>query len=143
MCAFYGIDQPLPTGEWAVRLAEDGPDGAGAFGVLGAWDGEELAAFALYSTVYHLAGAGDMAILRDLFVREGYRRRKIGTALMVGMAALCVENGWRRLDWQANRLDFETRTFYDMLCPGSFKLDRLSYRVEGDEIAALAARKTG
>ena len=88
-------------------------------------------------------GPGNGAFIRDVFVLEAYRRSGIGRNMMAAFAKLCLDRGWRRVDWHADRLDFDARTFYDMLCTDSFKLDRLSYRIEGDEIAVLAGKGGG
>lgn len=49
--------------------------------------------------------------LEDLFVRPQYRRRGVGTALLVYLARLCVERDygrfeWSVLDWNTPALDF-------------------------------------
>ncbi|MDJ0683099.1 MAG: GNAT family N-acetyltransferase [Alphaproteobacteria bacterium] len=145
MGAFYDKEPPAGEAAWLATLQADGPDGGEAFEVLaavepaGLEDGSEIVAFLTFSPVYDLSRPGRYALIRDLFVTEARRRQGLGRALMAALAALCRERGWARIDWRADRLDFDARTFYDTLCPESFKVDRLSYRIEGDEIARLAA----
>ncbi len=145
MRAFYDKEPPADDAAWLARLQADGPGGGDAFEVLaavepaGAKDAPEIAAFLSFSPVYDLSRPGRYALIRDLFVTEARRRGGLGRALMAALAQLCLERDWSRIDWRAERLDFDARTFYDTLCPESFKLDRLSYQIQGDEIARLAA----
>ncbi len=143
MAAFHGRPEPLPREEWAARLAEDGPGGAQKFEAVCAFDGDQMVGCLIFSPIYETLFPGNGAFIRDVFVLEEYRRRGIGRNMMAAFAKLCLERDWRRADWHADRLDFDARTFYDMLCTDSFKLDRLSYRIEGDEIATLAAKADG
>ncbi len=140
MAGFHGIAEPLPRDQWMERLAADGPGGAGDFDAVCAFDGARMIGFLVFSPVYETLFPGNGAFIRDVFVLEEYRRNGIGRNMMAAFAKLCLERGWQRVDWHAARLDFDARTFYDMLCTDSFKLDRLSYRIEGDEIATLAAK---
>lgn len=143
MAAFHGLPEPLPRGEWAERLAADGPGGAEMFEAICAFDGPRMVGFLVFSPVYETLFPGNGAFIRDVFVLADYRRKGVGRNMMAAFARLCLERGWRRADWHAARLDFDARTFYDMLCTDSFKLDRLSYRIEGDELETLAAKADG
>jgi len=140
MAAFHGVPEPLPRAQWGERLAADGPGGAKRFEAVCAFDAGKMVGFLLFGPVYEALFPGNGAFIRDVFVLEEYRRSGIGRNMMAAFAKLCLERGWRRADWHAARLDFDARTFFDMLCTDSFKLDRLSYRIEGDEIAVLAAK---
>lgn len=145
MAAHVGNAPPANEQAWLAELQERGPGGAGAFEVLaavepaGLEDRPEIVAFLSFSSAYELTRPGPFALVGDVFVNEGRRRSGLGTALMAALATVCSERGWSRIDWGAARLDFDARTFYDTLCPESFKLDRLSYQIQGDEIARLAA----
>lgn len=143
MAAFHGVPEPLPREEWKQKLAADGPGGAGFFEAICAFDDGKMIGFLVFNPVYETVFPGNGAFIRDVFVLEAYRRNGIGRNMMATFAGLCLERGWRRIDWHADRLDFDARTFYDMLSPDSFKLDRLSYRIEGDEIAVLAGKGGG
>ena len=140
MLAYFQKKETLPPEALLEKLRADGPGGAEKFMALGAWVEGELAGFAVFSPVYAIDVGTEDVFLSDFFVRQAYRRSGIGKNLMAALARLCLERGWPRIDWHVYRLDFDARTFYDMLNPDSFKLDHLSYRVEGDEIAALAAK---
>ena len=131
----------MPEDAWAEVLAADGPGGACQFEAVCAFDDENMIGFLMFSPVYEALFPGNGAFIRDVFVKESHRRSGVGRNLMAVFAELCLERGWRRADWHADRLDFDARTFYDMLCTDSFKLDRLSYRIEGEELTALAAKR--
>ena len=75
--------------------------------------------------------------LEDLFVRPAHRHKGIGKALMIHLAARCVENGWARLQWAV--LDWNTPSidFYKSL--GAVLLDDWTgCRVSGDALTGLA-----
>lgn len=140
MLAFYETPTPLGEADFAEKLESDGPAGAGHFRCLLAESEGETVGLAMYSLVYEAGVAAPCVFLRDIFVTERARRAGIGRRLMVELARAAQAEGWPRIDWHADRLDFDARTFYDLLCPDSFKINRLSYRIEGQEIAALAAK---
>jgi GNAT superfamily N-acetyltransferase len=80
--------------------------------------------------------------LEDLYVRESFRGRGLGTALMRELAGICVERGYRRLQWSV--LDWNTPSieFYQSI--GATALDEwTTYRLEGDALHAYggAARR--
>lgn len=147
LAAFHNSDPPLALEDWIEvfqqqgpkDVSEDGAKGAGLFEVLGAFEGECPVGFLMFSQVFSLKHAAPAAVLSDLFVSSDKRRMGIGRALMKTLAALCIERGWKRIDWHVERFDFDARTFYDMLCDESFKLDMLSYRIELNEIETLAS----
>ncbi|MDF1748809.1 MAG: GNAT family N-acetyltransferase [Alphaproteobacteria bacterium] len=143
MLAFHKTAVPAKDTEFATMLERDGPAGAGKYDCLIAWEAQEkdslAVGFAMYSTVYDASFAGDGIFLRDIYVSEASRGKRVGKALMVHLAQLCLEQGYSRIDWHTDRLDLHARTFYELIAPDSFKLNRLSYRVEGKEIMDIAA----
>jgi GNAT superfamily N-acetyltransferase len=71
--------------------------------------------------------------LEDLYVRETFRGRGLGAALMKELAGICVERGYRRLQWSV--LDWNTPSieFYESI--GATALDEwTTYRLEGDAL---------
>jgi GNAT superfamily N-acetyltransferase len=75
--------------------------------------------------------------LEDLYVRPAARGDGVGRALLATLAGICVQRGYRRLDWGV--LDWNpARDFYAAL--GATALDEwVPYRLEGPGLAALAA----
>lgn len=141
MLEYHGSAVPLEGDAFAEALERDGPAGSGAYRCLIVEDSDgRPAGFAMYSTVYEAAFAGNGIFLRDIYVTERARGQGLGKALMIALAQECRRDGIRRIDWHAARLDLDARTFYEMMAPDSFRLNRLSYRIEDDEIAALAAK---
>lgn len=101
--------------------------------------GDEVAGFALYfhnfSTFLGKAGI----YLEDLYVREKFRGRGCGAALLQYLARLAVERRCGRLEWSV--LDWNRRAidFYQGL--GAVPMDEWTiYRVTGDALTRLANR---
>jgi GNAT superfamily N-acetyltransferase len=102
------------------------------------WDGE-VVGFALWFLNFSTFSGRSGIYLEDLFVRPAHRGKGIGKALMVHLAAKCVENGWARLQWSV--LDWNTPSidFYKSL--GGILLDDWTVvRVSGDALRRLAQR---
>ncbi len=75
--------------------------------------------------------------LEDLIVRERFRRRGLGRALLAALARECVENGYSRLSWSV--LDWNTGaiTLYDSVGARAMP-EWINYRLSGPELAELA-----
>jgi GNAT superfamily N-acetyltransferase len=146
MLAFYETPMPVEQAQFVEILEQDGPAGAGKYDCLIAWAGSDdpptALGFAMYSPVYEAAFVGNGIFLRDIYVTEKARGKRVGKALMTHLAQTCLDQGYRRIDWHADRLDLHARAFYELIAPDSFKLNRLSYRVEGEALRALASHLT-
>ena len=100
------------------------------------WDGA-VVGFALWFLNFSTFSGRSGIYLEDLFVRPAHRHKGIGKALMIHLAAKCVENGWTRLQWAV--LDWNTPSidFYRSL--GAELLDAWTgCRVSGDALTGLA-----
>jgi len=126
----------------AVEATEDGliRDGFGPnpfFQCLIAdYDGQP-AGFALYFFNYSTWVGRPGVYVEDLFVLPEFRRKGIGRALLKRVAAIAVENGCQRLQWEV--LDWNTPAidFYREL--GAEFLDEWrNVRLGGEAIAQLA-----
>jgi GNAT superfamily N-acetyltransferase len=93
-----------------AQLARDGFGENPRFRALIAeWDGQ-AAGYACICN-YFSTWAGRGLVLEDLFVREKFRGRGIGKALLVAVARLAVEEGcygvhWSVLDWNEKAIEF-------------------------------------
>ena len=99
-------------------------------------DGKEIG-FALFfhhfSTFLGRAGL----YLEDLFIRPDYRGRGYGGAMLKKLAAIAVERGCGRLEWQC--LDWNQPSIDFYLSMGAEPMsDWTLYRVAGDALEALA-----
>jgi GNAT superfamily N-acetyltransferase len=93
--------------EWVTIRPEDlARDGFGAAprfrALIAEWSGEP-AAYALFFP-YYSTWVGPGLFLEDLFVREAFRGRGIGTAMLAAVARVAVDEGcygihWEVLDW--------------------------------------------
>jgi GNAT superfamily N-acetyltransferase len=101
------------------------------------WDGEP-AGCALWFLNYSTFRGRHGIYLEDIFVRPAFRNKGIGKALLAGLAARCVDNGWARcewavLDWNAPSIAFYRSIGADIL--EQWKICRLS----GDALAKFAS----
>jgi GNAT superfamily N-acetyltransferase len=75
--------------------------------------------------------------LEDLFVRPGARGSGAGRALLATLAALCLERGYRRLDWWVLHWN-PARDFYANI--GATAMDEwIPYRLEGESLRLVGA----
>ena len=105
--------------------------------VLLAMKGDTSVGFALYfynfSTFLGRAGI----YLEDLFVKEEYRGKGYGKALLKELARIAVEEGCGRLEWCC--LDWNQPSIDFYLSLGAIPLDDWTqYRVTGDTLKELA-----
>lgn len=102
-----------------------------------AFIGDEPAGFALFHPRFSTWLGQPGMYLEDLYVMEAARGRGVGRRLMARLAAIAVERGWGRIDFQV--LDWNSaRGFYQRL--GMTHLSEwLRYGGDGDLLRRLAA----
>jgi GNAT superfamily N-acetyltransferase len=75
--------------------------------------------------------------LEDLFVRPAARGSGAGRALLATLARICVERGYRRLEWWVLHWN-PAREFYASI--GATAMDDwIPYRIDGDALKSLAS----
>jgi GNAT superfamily N-acetyltransferase len=99
------------------------------------WDGEVAGYEFLYDFYSSFEGPG--LFIEDIYVREKFRSKGIGKALMAEAAAIAVREGywamrWEVLDWNQPAIDF-----YKKL-GARFLDDWKEVRLEGDALQKLA-----
>jgi GNAT superfamily N-acetyltransferase len=76
--------------------------------------------------------------LEDLFVPPRFRRGGVGGALLARLAAITVERGRTRLEWNALDWNDPALSFYEQL--GAQRLSEWElHRLDGDALARVAA----
>jgi GNAT superfamily N-acetyltransferase len=102
------------------------------------------AGFALFLHNYSTFLAKPGLFLEDLYVRPAYRRRGIGRQLLTRLAALAVERGCGRFEWNVLDWNESAQRFYESL--GARPMSEwTTYRLTGDALIRLgdAGRSTG
>jgi GNAT superfamily N-acetyltransferase len=80
--------------------------------------------------------------LEDLYVRPELRGHGYGRQLLAGLAALCIERGYGRLDWVVLDWNEPSIGFYRSL--GALALDDWkTFRLTGTALANVAAGQAG
>lgn len=76
--------------------------------------------------------------LEDLFVDPEHRGSGLGKRLLTTLAQVCIERGYRRLEWWVLNWNEPSIAFYDSL--GAVPQDEWTvYRVDGDTLTTLGA----
>lgn len=100
------------------------------------WEGE-AAGQALWFNNFSTFRGRNGLYLEDLYVRPKFRGRGVGRALLRRLAALCLENGWPRMDWAV--LDWNQTAIDFYRAQGAeVAADWRLVRLEGAALAALA-----
>ena len=94
------------------------------------------AAFALFLYNYSTFLAKPGLFLEDLYVRPAFRRRGIGRMLLTRLAAVAVERGCGRFEWNVLDWNESAQRFYESLGARPMS-DWTTYRLTGAALAAL------
>ncbi len=96
----------------------------------------EPAGFALFFTNFSTFECKPGIYLEDLFVKEEFRNKGIGSALLKKLAEIAISRNYARFEWAV--LDWNpARSFYAKL--GAFPLNEwIIYRLTGDDLIKLA-----
>ena len=117
-------------------------DGFGAYpkfrALIAEWDGN-VAAYALFYG-YYSTWVGPGLYLEDLFVREQFRGKGIGKALLAAVARIAKDENYCALRWEV--LDWNTKAIelYKAL-GGEFRDEWRSVLLTGNELQRLAETK--
>jgi GNAT superfamily N-acetyltransferase len=102
-------------------------------------DGEAVG-FALFFRNYSTWRGRPGMYLEDIFVREEYRGRAVGHALMRRLAEIALTRGWARMEWSVLNWNTPAQDFYRAHGAGPME-QWTTWRVEGAALEALAGEK--
>jgi GNAT superfamily N-acetyltransferase len=98
----------------------------------------EVVGFALWFLSFSTWEGKHGIYLEDLYVRPDMRGGGHGRALLAGLARICVQRGYRRLEWAVLNWNAPALGFYASL--GAVPMDEWSvHRLGGPALRALAA----
>ena len=98
----------------------------------------EPAGFALYLHNYSTFLARPGVFLEDLYVRPAFRRLGIGRTLLARLAAIALERGCGRFEW--NVLDWNENAIGFYMSLGARPMSEwTTFRLTGEPLAALAS----
>jgi GNAT superfamily N-acetyltransferase len=100
--------------------------------------GAEPAGFALFFHNFSTFLGRRGLYLEDLFVRPTFRGRAIGKSLLSYLAALALERGCGRFEWQVLDWNKSARDFYERL-GAKANPAWINYRMTGEALQRLAA----
>ncbi|WP_344881269.1 GNAT family N-acetyltransferase [Zhihengliuella alba] len=118
--------QPGVFGHVAETAGNDGEDGA-------------VVGMALWYLTYSTWEGVHGIHLEDLYVRPEARGTGSGRALLATLAAIAVERGYRRVEWQVLDWNAPAIGFYDALGAGSMD-GWTTRRLDGDALRDVAAQ---
>lgn len=97
----------------------------------------EPAGFALFFQNFSTFAGCSGLYLEDLFVRPAFRRRGIGTALLVKLARIAVERNYARMEWAVLDWNEVAKRVYRRIGAQSMDEWRVN-RLTGEALRALA-----
>ena len=101
---------------------------------------EHVVGFALWFLNYSTFHGASGLYLEDLYLKEEYRGRGLGSALMQELAKLCVERGYTRFQWLVLDWNEPSIAFYQSI--GAIPMDEWTvYRMSGRALEAFANRE--
>lgn len=103
--------------------------------------GEQVIGLALWFLTFSTWLGRHGMYLEDLYVRPEARGTGAGVALLRELAAICVDRGYQRLDWQVLDWNEPARRFYDSLGARGMP-EWVPYRLAGQQLRDLAERRT-
>lgn len=105
---------------------------------------EQIAGMALYFNNYSTWLAKPGIYLEDLFVRQQYRKRGFGKALLQALARECVAEDYGRLEWSVLTWNKPSIDFYESEAVGakSTRDEWEGMRVTGEALVKLAKSDT-
>ena len=113
LAEYYGLaadGRDAPT-EGDIARALFGPVG-GPFALIARVNDAD-AGFATCSLMWPASGTtSSLLFLKELFVRDAFRRRGVGSALMDAIFATAEDLGCSRVDWTTERLNQAAQAFY-------------------------------
>jgi GNAT superfamily N-acetyltransferase len=98
---------------------------------------EQVVGFALWFINYSTWVGKHGIYLEDLYVTPEMRGRGVGKALLAELASICVQRGYRRLDWWVLDWNKPAIGFYQSI--GAEAMSEWTvYRLSGESLADLA-----
>ena len=111
-----------------------------AFAHVAVWD-DEVIGFALWYVTFSTWTGTHGIWLEDVFVRPEHRGAGAGKALLVALARICAERGYRRLEWWVLDWNAPAIGFYDSL--GAHSMDEWTVRrLDGAALERLAGNSS-
>lgn len=96
--------------------------------ILGAHLDSTLVGFATLYWTFSSVAARDTALLNDLFVDPGFRKRGVARTLLSACVAEAESRGFHRLDWFTQSENTTAQLLYDAVAES--RLDRIEYSIE-------------
>jgi GNAT superfamily N-acetyltransferase len=138
LAAYERSEQEVTGTEAELAAALFGPAPA-IFAHVAVHDGA-VAGFALWFLNYSTWAGRHGIYLEDLYVTPELRRHGYGRALVAELAGICVDRGYRRLEWWVLDWNSPAIGFYTAL--GAAAMDEWTvYRLTGPALDALAGQR--
>jgi GNAT superfamily N-acetyltransferase len=110
----------------------------GVYGHVAVNEHDQPIGFALWYVTFSTWAGTHSLYLEDLYVRPAARGTGAGRALLATLAAICVERGYRRMEWVM--LDWNPAARFYQTIGATVVGDWLPYRLSGDALHRLAER---
>jgi GNAT superfamily N-acetyltransferase len=126
---FYGATESEPLDRRIGQISEAIFTSPPAAYVLLARDGDQVAGLAAYSFLWPAVGAARSLYLKELYVRDAYRRQGVGMLLMRAIFETAAGLGCSRVEWTTDTGNTAAQAFYAGLGLPTHP-SKIFYRVE-------------
>jgi GNAT superfamily N-acetyltransferase len=121
-----------------LRAALFGPSPA-LYGHVAVEPADQPVGFALWFLNFSTWEGTHGIYLEDLYVRPSARGDGLGTALLATLAGICLERGYRRLEWWVLNWNTDALRLYHRVGADAMS-EWTVHRLTGAELSALAGR---
>lgn len=126
----------------AANLRDEVLAPASGVRVVVARDEGRIAGLATFAILYPAPGARGQLFMKDLYVRDGWRGRGVGEAIMGLLARHAVASGCVRFDWTTETGNPGAIAFYERL--GATRVtEKVYFRLDGPALEAFARGPSG
>lgn len=113
IAAYHGQQQSVKTSK--EKLLEDGFGEKASFGAIIAEYNGATTGYVSYTVNYSIWLGASYMNIDDIFVKEAFRGKKIGEALMQKIKQTCRDKGIQRVKWEVEKDNIAAIRFYKRL----------------------------
>lgn len=143
LAEYEGVPDSMGTTPEGLRRAMADPKGPEAILCETDDSKREPVGFGIYAYSFSSFTGKLSVYIDDLYVREEYRGKGIGSALFSCVARIASERGCGRVDWYCMKTNTEGQAYYDQVLMADLVDWIMVYRLEEEALRSLGEKAPG